>query len=64
MPMDVALAPPSSSSIPLALYPMRDLAIKNGAHEYLVKSHVSGDNLAWAIQTAILSVAFQNAHHS
>jgi DNA-binding NarL/FixJ family response regulator len=47
----------------LALYPMGDLAMKNGAQEYLVKSHVAGDNLDWAIQKAIFAVAFKKAHH-
>ena len=48
----------------LALYPMTDLAIKNGAQEYLVKSHISGDILDWAIQKAIFAVAFKNVHLS
>jgi DNA-binding NarL/FixJ family response regulator len=47
----------------LALYPMGDLAIKNGAQEYLVKAHISGDDLGWAIQKAIFTVAFKNADH-
>jgi hypothetical protein len=36
---------------------------KNGAQEYLVKSHLSGDNLDWAIEKAMFAVAF-NAHVS
>ena len=47
-----------------ALFPMGDLAMKNGAQEYLVKSHISGENLDAAIQKAISAVAFKNAHPS
>ena len=47
----------------LALYPMGDLAIKNGAQEYLVKAYISGDDLAWAIQKAMFAVAFKKADH-
>jgi DNA-binding NarL/FixJ family response regulator len=48
----------------LALYPMGDLALKNGAQDYLVKSRISGDNLDWAIQKAIFAVAFKKSHSS
>lgn len=48
----------------LALYPMGDLAVKNGAQMYLVKPHISGDDLDWAIQKALFAVAFKNTHHS
>lgn len=37
----------------LALKPMGDLALKNGAQGYLVKSHISGDALSRAIHEAI-----------
>jgi DNA-binding NarL/FixJ family response regulator len=47
-----------------ALFPMGDLAMKNGAQEYLVKSRISGENLDAAIQKAICAVAFKNAHPS
>ncbi|HKY73492.1 MAG TPA: response regulator [Nitrospira sp.] len=47
----------------LALHPMADLAIKNGAQEYLVKPHISGDDLDWAIQKAMFAVAFKKAEH-
>ena len=48
----------------LGLYSMSDLAMKNGAQEYLVKSRISGDHLDWAIQKAIFSVAFRKAQRS
>src|SRR5262245_1638197 len=48
----------------LAFYPMGDLALKNGAQAYLVKTHTSGDNLDWAIQKAIFAVAFKKVHPS
>lgn len=37
----------------LSLKPMGDLALKNGAQGYLVKSHISGDALTKAVQEAI-----------
>jgi DNA-binding NarL/FixJ family response regulator len=40
----------------LALYPMGDLALKNGAQAYLVKSHISGDVLNKAVHDAIAKV--------
>ena len=45
----------------LALYPMGALAMSNGAQAYLVKPHISGDTLDWAIQKAIFAVAFKKA---
>jgi DNA-binding NarL/FixJ family response regulator len=46
------------------LYSIGDLALKNGAQAFLVKSHISGDNLDWAIQRAIFAVAFKKVHYS
>jgi DNA-binding NarL/FixJ family response regulator len=46
----------------LVLYPMCDLAIRNGAQDYLVKSHTSGDNLDWAIQKSMFAIAFKKSH--
>jgi CheY-like chemotaxis protein len=40
----------------LALYPMRDLVLKNGGQGFLVKSHSSGDALTLAIHEAIARV--------
>ena len=37
----------------LALYPMGDLALKNGAQAFVVKSQSSGDALSMAIHAAI-----------
>ena len=39
-----------------ALYPMGELALKNGAQAYLVKSHISGDILNKAMQEAITNI--------
>jgi DNA-binding NarL/FixJ family response regulator len=41
----------------LVLAPMKHLALNNGAHGYLVKSHSSGDELDSTIQKALASVA-------
>jgi DNA-binding NarL/FixJ family response regulator len=46
------------------LHSMANLALTNGAQAYLVKSHISGDNLDWAIQKALFALAFKKAHHS
>jgi DNA-binding NarL/FixJ family response regulator len=48
----------------LALYSMGELAMSNGAQAFLVKSHISGDNLDWAIQKAIFAIGFKKAHCS
>jgi len=48
----------------LALYPMRTLALSNGAQGYLVKTHISGDNLDWEIQKAVFAVAFKKVQLS
>ena len=40
----------------LALYPMGDLAMKNGAQAFLVKSHISGDQLINVIHKAIAAI--------
>ena len=37
----------------VALYPMEKIAMNNGAQAYLVKSHVSGDDLDRAIRKAV-----------
>jgi len=52
-----ALEPPSGTYLHRS-----NLAMNNGAQEYLVKSHISGENLDAAIQKAIFAVAFKNAH--
>jgi len=44
-----------------AQFSLSRLALSNGAQEYLVKSYISGDNLAWAIQKAIFAIAFKKA---
>jgi DNA-binding NarL/FixJ family response regulator len=41
----------------LTLSPMKDLALNNGAQAYLVKSHLSGDELNRTIQKALAGVA-------
>ena len=41
----------------LILSPMRHLALNNGAHAYLVKSHSSGDELNITIHKALAHVA-------
>ena len=46
------------------LYPLRYLALTNGAQAYLVKSQISGDRLDWAIQRAIFAVALKKTHCS
>jgi CheY-like chemotaxis protein len=38
------------------LQPMADLAMKNGAQAYLIKSHISGDDLDRAIRKALAPV--------
>ena len=48
----------------LALYPMLALPMSNDVQAYMLKAHLSGDNLDWAIQKAIFAVAFKKAHHS
>lgn len=42
----------------LTLAPMKDLALRNGAHAYLFKARSSGDELASTIDTALANVAF------
>jgi FixJ family two-component response regulator len=39
-----------------ALYPMGELALKNGAQAYLVKTQISGDILYEAMQEAIARI--------
>ena len=41
----------------LTLAPMKDLALRNGAHAYLFKTHSSGDELASTIHKALATVA-------
>jgi DNA-binding NarL/FixJ family response regulator len=41
----------------LTLSPMKDLALRNGAQAYLIKSHSSGDELDSTIQKALAHVA-------
>src|SRR5262249_55908180 len=47
-----------------ALYSLSDVALSNGAQAYFLKSHISGDNLDWAIQKAIFAVAFKKVDSS
>ena len=42
----------------LTLAPMKDLALRNGAHAYLFKARSSGDELASTIDKALANVAF------
>ena len=47
-----------------ARHSLSDLALNNGAQAYLLKSHISGDNLDWTIQKAIFAVAFKKIDYS
>ena len=48
----------------LVIHPMKKLALKNGAHAYMVKSQVSGDDLDQAIHKAVAAVGPNTERHS